>query len=595
MGHLVALKLLLKYHNKNKMRYIRIFFVVAFFPLAAGLQAQDASSFQRGYENGKGLYNLEKYALAMEAFKPLTREDPSNPYVTYASFYYALSALKLGQDNIAKNMLLQINQKYPNWNQMDDVNYWLAAAYFKQGAYDQGLKAVEKIKAKKAKEDAELMAMHFLKEVHDIEVLKNLLQQNPYNTAVAKVLAKKLGERPLDGENAQLLDFLVNEFDLNKEEYASAALTESRKKESYNVAVLFPFMVEELSSERKVTNQFVLDTYEGIKLAVEKLNNDGKTINLYAYDTKKDSATTAGILSRPEIRQMDLIVGPLYPASSKLVSAYTYQHKINMVNPLSYNSEVIGGNPMSFLFKPTLETQARTAALYASETYKENPSTIILYGTSAKDSILAYTYKKVAEENGLEISYMKKSESDRAAQLLNFLTETETNEFGVEVPIVTPGHVFITMTDELVVANAISAIEIRGDKLPVITLEDWLDLRFVSYEQLERLQIKFIAPNYINYEKEAVDHFKDNYIKATKNFPSEFAYSGYDMMLFFGDMLHAHGNYFQQGFSNTIHQDGYVFEGYAYDSHNDNQFVPIVQFNNSVLEVVNHTKPTEDE
>src|SRR5699024_1333405 len=103
------------------------------------------------------------------------------------------------------------------------------------------------------------------------------------------------------------------------------------------------------------------------------------------------------------------------------------------------------------------------------------------------------------------------------------------------------------------------------------------------------------SPNYINYEKEEVEHFKDNYIKVTKNFPSEFAYSGYDMMLFFGHMLHAHGNYFQQGFSSTIHQDGYVFEGYSYDSHNDNQFVPIVQFNNSVLEVVNYINPIENE
>src|SRR5690606_12972316 len=204
------------------------------------------------------------------------------------------------------------------------------------------------------------------------------------------------------------------------------------------------------------------------------------------------------------------------------------------------------------------------------------------------------SYKKIAEENGLEVSYMKESESDKAAQLLNFLTESETNELGVEVPVVTPGHIFITMTDELVVANAISAIEIRGDKLPVIALEDWLDLRFVSYEQLERLQIKFIAPNYINYEKEAVESFKEKYINATKNFPSEFAYSGYDMMLFFGDMLHEYGNYFQQGFSDTMYQDGYVFEGYSYGSYNDNQVVPIVQFNNSVLEVVNYAKPTED-
>lgn len=572
------------------MKYIRLFFTGAgLLLLTFGANGQDIASFQRGYNNGKGLYNLEKYDLAMEAFRPLTKQYPGNPFAPYASFYYALSAFKAGQSNMAKNMLLQINQRYPNWDRSDDVFYWLTTIYFDQGDYDQGIKAAGKIKSKAAKEDVKATKLHFLNEINDLEVLKGLLQQNPYDGEVAEILAIKLAERPLDGENAQLLDFLVNEFDLDKEKYASLSLTASNKKDSYNVAVLFPFMMEELTQGRGVrSHQFVLDTYEGIKLAAKKLNDAGKKIELYAYDTQKDSVTTAAILARPELRQMDLIIGPLYPASSKLVSAYTYSHKINMLNPLSSNSEVIGGNPMSFLFKPTLETQAKAAALYASEAFKDNPSTMIVYGESQRDSILAFTYKKIAEAHGLKVDYMRKSGQAKAKQLLDFLTKKEGDEDDPEAGfLINPGHIFITITDELVVANAISALEIRGDRLPVITLEDWLDLRFVSFEQLDRLQIRFVAPNYINYGKEEVAAFKEAYTKETNSLPSQYAYTGYDMMLFFGNMLHKYGNYFQQGFTKNEFEKGDIFTGYEYREKNDNQFVPIVQFRGPVLEVVN--------
>src|SRR5690606_21388262 len=301
-----------------------------------------------------------------------------------------LAAFKAGQTPLAKDMFLQISQKRPNWENIDEVYYWLATIYFDQKAYDQALKASAKIKVKKNRENIVEMKTFHLSQINDLEKLKELLQQNPYDAEVAKVLATKISERPASATNAQLLDFLISEFKLDGEKYKANSLKPSEKKDSYQVAVLFPFMTEELNQDRNVrSNQFVLDTYNGIKLAVEELRNQGKNIDLHVYDTKRDSMATVNILRLPEIRTMDLIIGPLYPVPSKLVSDFTYRHKINMLNPLSTNSEVIGGNPMSFLFMPTLETQASAAAAYAADNIAGNKKGVIVYGNSARDSILA--------------------------------------------------------------------------------------------------------------------------------------------------------------------------------------------------------------
>ena len=477
------------------------------------------------------------------------------------------------------------SKNIPDWHKMDDVYYWLSIIYFEQGEIDKALKASAKIKSRDVKKDAASMKVHYLTSINELERLKSLLQQNPYDAQVAKVLAQKISERPSTPENRQLLDFLISEFSLDEKAYKIVKAVESKKKDTYKVAVLFPFMVDELNQERNVrSNQFVLDTYEGIKVAVEQLNEQGKNITLYAYDTKRDSAVTAGIVARPELKQMDLIIGPLYPVASKIVSDFTYKYKINMVNPLSTNSEVVGGNPMSFLFKPSLKTQATAAAAYASKTFVANPKTMIIYGETQKDSVLAFNYQKVAQEKGLKVVRMEKVGQARARHLLKMLARQGSAPDTLKNDI---GHLFIATSDELVVANAISALEIRGDRLPVVTLEDWLDLKFVSFEQLERLEVKFIAPNYINYENEDVTAFKNLYLQQTNAPPSLYAYAGYDMMTFFGNMLHEYGTYFQQGLVDRAFDPGLIFSGYVFKDQNDNQFVPIVQFREQTLQLIN--------
>lgn len=570
------------------MQYNKAIFIFAFLLIGFEVVAQDAASYEKSYKNGKDLYNIGKYELAMEALKPLTKQEAANQYQEHASFYFALAAFKAGQSPLAKDMFLQISQKHPNWENIDEVYYWLSTLYFDQAAYDQALKASAKIKARKNNKDLIAMKMHYLSEINDLEKLKELLQQNPYDAEVAKVLATKISERPASATNAQLLDFLIGEFKLDEEKYAANQLKPSEKKGTYQVAVLFPFMTEELEQERNVrTNQFVLDTYHGIKIAVEALKNEGKNIELHVYDTKRDSLTTAHILALPEIRQMDLIIGPLYPVPSKLVSDFTYTHKINMLNPLSTNSEVIGGNPMSFLFMPTLETQAKVAAEYAADNFTENKNVVIVYGESSRDSILAHQYRQVAETNGLNILSFKKVAPSQSRELTKLLSNAPEQTPGSSVAKNTPGHLFVTTSDELIVANVITALEMRGDKLPVIVTEDWLDLKFVSFEQLERLQLKFIAPGYLNFDSEGVKAFRDAYSEQTNLLPSEYAYAGYDMMLYFGNLLFEKGTYFQEAFTGENFTEGKIFPGYIYNESNNNQYVPIVQFNNSSLELLN--------
>src|SRR5258708_3975774 len=129
------------------------------------LHSQD---FKKQFKRAKELFGDENYSAAMEAFRSLTIYDKANPYPEYASFYYALSAQKLGFNTIAKEMLLQTKNIYPEWDQLDEVNYWLYTIYLDQREYFHSLKLSREIKNNSLAKDIEAVKRTTLSKVDDI-------------------------------------------------------------------------------------------------------------------------------------------------------------------------------------------------------------------------------------------------------------------------------------------------------------------------------------------------------------------------------------------------------------------------------------------
>lgn len=574
------------------MKHISLIFLVGMLFSVPNLFAQSSGNLQKNYRNGKELFDNGKYELAMQIFTPIARQAENNPFTEYASFFYALSAYNAGEKDQAKNMLMQIDQKYGTWEEVDEARLWLAKIYFEENEFQQGISTLNKIKSKEVKDTALEMRKRFLKETDNIELLQSLYEKNPKDKEVAVILADKIHAQPLVDQNQKLLEKIVTQHNLNPKKYLSGPTGVSEKKESYNVAVLLPFLTSEISKGRNVGNQFVIDLYEGIRLGHQQLQEEGINVNIYAYDTKRDSAQTAQLLAMQEMKGMDFLIGPLYPTPSRLVSLFSHQNKINMINPISNNSKVIGNNPFSFLLKPSYETQARKAAQFAGNEFG-NKKSIIIYGTTARDSILAFTYKNEAEKQGLSIQKMLKVDATESKKVIDLLSGSVDNVFNL--PANSIGHIYVTSLDEIIVANIFNAMNHRTDNIGIIGSEEWLDFRSLNYEQMERFKIYFVAPNYIEFTKPDVEKFRQDYISSTKLLPSQSAYSGYETILFTGRMLAEKGTYFQMQNQNEGIKRGELFPAYNFSGSNDNQFVPIITMIKSDLVMVNAPENLKNE
>lgn len=585
------------------LRYLLFVGLVGFSTLALGQTPEE--DYSKKYTGAKMLFSQGNYKLAMEAFKPLIQTDENNKYSQYASFYYALSAYKQGYLPMAKNMLLQIKQLYPNWSKTGEVNLWLGITYFELEEYNSALNALSEVKKGKNEEYIKNLKAFYLSKIENTEVLKGIFENNPEEVVLGKLLAKRIASQSLADRDQQLLEQLIKKFDLDTEQLNISMVTETVYKDTYKVAVVLPFIMSKLEpNERPKINQFVIDLYEGIKLAIDTLQKSGIDIQLLAYDTKRDSATTAAILEKPELKGVDVIIGPLSREPTMLVTNFAYQNKINVINPFFASTEIINNNPFSFLYRPSSEVVGERAAEYVSETVKNKNGIIFYSGDSKQDSVLAFSYKKAIEKEGFNIIINKKINKDSTRAILDLLlisnrkikeasTEEARDKFKIAPDSV--GHIFVASDNDLISSKVISAVETRGDSIIVVGSANWMELPAINYDTYDRLKTILYAPALINKETEQFAVFRDKYIAIHKKAPSNMVTDGFELMMFIGKSLKQHGKYFQLGWNKEGYMPGYLAYGYNYKDANTNLLVPFISFEGEEMDVIINKEDKRDE
>ncbi|MEM7055501.1 MAG: hypothetical protein AAF392_01275 [Bacteroidota bacterium] len=542
----------------------------------------------KAYKKAKRCYTAADYRGAQTALELLIEAEKKTAITPYALFYYALAAYHQGAQELAEGTFSRIIQEFSAWEQLNEVLYWLSQLRFEQADYVPALNYLAQITDISWKKSIRNIKVHFLQQIEQISTLQVLLRQYPKDKTIAQVLLDRLSEQPFIKQDHDLITTLVQRFNLAFRAHDPFDSILSSKKDSYNVAVFFPFFIDEVDYEEENSNQFVLELYKGIQAAVAALASQGITVNLFAYDTKKNATITAALLAQEEVKSMDLIIGPLYAATIPLVADFAREHQINLFNPLSVNANVVGTNPFVYLFKPSLETQARRAAVFTQQ-HTQTAHVGIVYGTSPEDSIKAYTYKQYIEHNtSQDVALMLQLKPEASQQFLSaFRGVGSVHVAKPHLDSLT--HIYIASQDKLIIANVLSTIEIMNLNPCIIGDEAWLKQNSITLDQLQRLQLRLVAPDYIDYEKESLYAFRRAFYGQFGHYPTYYAAVGYDMMLFLGTMLAQHGAYFQKCWEKKPTQ-GAIFSGFAYGRHHDNQHVPIVKFQESALVVCNEAQ-----
>jgi hypothetical protein len=542
----------------------------------------------RQYASAKSFFSDRKYNLAMESFKTLIPYDKNNPYSEYASFYYAMAAYHQGYNAVAKDMFNQIRKLYPNWDRIPEVNFWLGKIHFDNRDYFQGLKIYESIQDKKFEKDIESVKNTSLATVTDVETLKMMHEEYPKDVTIARHLAIALAKSVADEEDKKQLEELIGKFKLKRTDFIPEA-PKTVHKDKYAVSLMLPFMVNTLEpTAGRKRNQIVLDFYEGVKLAVDTLAKQKINISLRAYDTERNLDKIKRILETEELKHTDLILGPLFPEENKLVQDFSLAQKINVFHPFSNNTELIGLNPLAFLFQPSAEILGKKSADFVADRVKKGKRTMIFYGTGKKDSVLAANYAQQATEKGLVVLSSEKISNKETRKISDILsTPTEFDEFKYPSQFTLKkdsiNSIFVASDDPLIYTKVVGAVEMRGDSVLVLGSEGWLDDNAIDLEKYQTLSIVLSAPNYWDVKKSQYKAFDKKFLKEHGRIASNVARMGYELMMFLGHQLKTNGVYFQDGLVQAGVLPGYLGEGFDYRFSRDNQVIPFTTFKRGEL------------
>jgi len=568
------------------------------------------------FDEGKKLFDQKEYALALDKFAPLTSVNQSNDLVKYSSYYYAIAAYKSGDNTTAKNMFKQVLQKYPDWAVTEDVNYWLGYLAAQENDILGTFQYFDLVNKPDLEVNKAALKAVVLSNTTDMKGLLKLLDQYPNDNLIASQLANQILSQPVHEQDMELLSNLQSTYALNLD-LGIDGIEYSPKKSTYNVGLFLPFSFSSDSAMLvRAMSNWTTRMYEGVALGVEKLKDEGIQVNLISIDTRSLETSLEDQIAAGDFVDLDLIVGPVFQREVELMADFSKENKINIINPLSSNGDILKDNPFAFLYYPSNESIAIEAAEYAKQNFRRNKNAAVFY-SGFSDVARADMYRQIIEKDSFNVTIFREVRPNESVNIQQWLIEEEEldkdstttanmmaemdslreageeeweiyseRDFVYDTLKILPdsiGHVFIASDISSLASSALSGIEGRPDTVEYLSSSRFLtNESSISFDQLERLNATFLGTNLINYNTDAVNEFRNRYVEAYLKSPIKEdrlgdAYIGYDIVVTFGRLLNEYGKYFQVGVKRRDAFEGELTDKFNYGLSNDNRYIPVLK------------------
>lgn len=339
-----------------------------------------------------------------------------------------------------------------------------------------------------------------------------------------------------------------------------------------NIALLLPFqldkVIDSLPNKRDVDRSgLALDFYQGFKLGLDMLANEGDNFKLHVLDTKDNVGEVQKLAVGKDIVDAQLIIGPIFPTEINAFSTSANLKDKLQISPLA------ASNPSRYqvdnlvTVTPPIEVHAQVISKYIASKFGGD-SKILIINTNDEDSRKFIDPLKTALE-ALDIQYTEVTEINEIEAALavaskNLIINGSTNQYFVS-PLIADLHRLKTE---------------QAFDVSIIGHPNWsrLDL---NAEYLSELNTCISSSYYVNEADDKVRKFRVNYFDLYKVIPSDFAFKGYDTGVFFGKLLAKH----PKDYASQVAKDKYNGLSIGFDfKHNAsagyiNNFVRLLRFN----------------
>lgn len=280
-----------------------------------------------------------------------------------------------------------------------------------------------------------------------------------------------------------------------------------------------------------------LEFYEGALLALDSLQSKGMNIEWYVFDASNQKMINA-LLQMEEFRDLDLIIGPVYPELQETVASFAAKNRIPMISPLSSAGNLEQNNSWYFKVNPSREYQIEQTALYVAEKLRDK-NFILLQVTGSSTSADAQLAKLCKEKLTVRPELNLFHEYDLKQQGINslkpLLADSAENIF--IIPTDNEAQVSVAVTNLTTLAEHYNIVLLGTQALP--------KLKSIQTENYHRIRLRYLSPYLVDYTRPQVRRFVGRYRETYSAEPTQFSFQGFDVAYYFMSALYRYGKDFR--------------------------------------------------
>ncbi len=539
----------------------KVLLVLSFILSTAYAVAQQPPA---AYLKAKADLDAKAYGMAKDGFVAFLDETKYGVLSHYAAFHSAEAALQLKQAPQAIELLTALKGKA--WSKSEEVNYLLALAYFQNNQLVAGLQALKGLTSEPMVSKGHRASFEYLQSTSSnflITHLEEFKQNQGFTAALAYVLQKKSSMSA--SERSTLNQILQSG--------AQGIL----KDKVLDVVVILPFTT---SGDQDISliesTNFLLELYQGIELEVARLKEEGVAIQLHTFDSKRDLEYLNALVKDPTVIAADVIIGPVYPEESALVSAFAEAQKIPFIHPLSNLGDRYEESQFSYLFRPALSSLAN-GVVDALKRQGWGKTVAIGYSGNSRDEQLGLLLQNQLAKEGFSVVKVQKVDSKNATTFLQGLGVRRGSQPAVN-------QVILLSDDPALAQPVFSLMESISAEVPLLVMDSWLGFNFSNFEMLEYANFYFISNNTPKYHSEAMDDFRKLYYSKHLQFPSTNSLLGAELVHWVNTNAEFAQDFdLRPSLDKNGKQTGRLTWGFNFQNVNNNSYSPVFKLESGEL------------
>lgn len=312
---------------------------------------------------------------------------------------------------------------------------------------------------------------------------------------------------------------------------------------SHTIAVFVPLYLDsafDASGEYTYGKNFPkflnpgLEFYEGVQLAADSLNKTGAALNIHIYDTRSAANSITKILQRPELSNVELIIGFVANNEIRVLADAAKTKNIPFINANIPNDAGVTNNPSYVVLNSTLRTHLQAMYKFLQKSYSTTP--IVVFRTrAAQDDVLKNYFTDIERNTAsvpLKLKFITLNNNFNVSQLLPYLDSTR-------VTMCIAGSL-----DEQFARDLTAQLARLNETYPaqVMGMPNWDGIKDLEKKETKGLEIFYSTPFY-NAKTDKIsisitNHFK-NYMYSR---PTDMVFRGYECFMHFAKLLLEYGS-----------------------------------------------------